>query len=336
MIRGQAAWALSLFSLLCALTGVAACGDDGGGGSSTPTDAGLPKSGNGGGGAGGSRGPTVIPRRDAQVMETESPITACDRANPSCATGETCDILFRSTPDGLEISTGCVREDPRERAEGDPCSVNPSGDEPYEADGLKDTIFREQCGPGLVCAPNRKVRGAYSCQKTCVARGLLGESAAVVCEDPASLCLQATQFTEYCRKTEGCNVEKQTGCLGGESCYLIPSSDRMQLLGVCSATVDPPTADNAPGCSPASCNPGSVCLGPVQQPISAWTDTNRVCRPVCNGQTGEAPATPPTNDEDAGVPSGLCSATTRCQPYSASGLVLSSISAPPFGQCEAQ
>jgi hypothetical protein len=277
--------------------------------------------------------PMVIPRRDAQVSETPDPITQCERANPSaCPAGEVCDLLIRRFAGQTQFAlyTGCVAA-ANERAEGDPCNARLTSGEPYVAKDLKDPVFRDPCGPGLVCAPNRDVRGAFSCQKEC-SSGAIGDQP-FGCEDPSALCI-GTEIAEYCYKTDGCNVEKQTGCRAGEACYLVPSEDQKQLLGLCWAEAQMPTADGVPGCSPITCNAGSVCLGPVRMPISSWTDTNVMCRPICNGESGQAPSA--SSDEDAGVPSGLCNASSRCEPYSASGLLLSSIPAPPFGQCEAQ
>jgi hypothetical protein len=319
---------LSWLSLICVLAS-SACGDDGGGSTPTPTDAGVVSKMDGG----SSDKPTMIPRRDAQVETTPDPITECDRNNANaCASDEVCDLLLRQLPDGrLGFYTGCVKAT-RERAEGDVCDWDLTKGDPYELPGLKDVVFRDPCGAGLVCATNRKVPGAFSCQSVC-SSGQLGD-APYRCQDPTTLCAPASPMgiSEFCRKSDGCSVEKQTGCLGREACYLVPSTDRKQLLTFCTSEPMTATADGAPGCSPVTCKPGSACLGPVRMPIASWTDGNTTCRPVCNGQMGQAPAA----DEDAGVPFGLCSATTRCEPYSASGLLLSSIPAPPFGQCEAQ
>ena len=316
---------MSVFPWLCALA--VACGDDG----NMPlamTDAGMV-----GSMIDGGAGPMVIPRRDAQISETPDPIAACQRANPNaCPAGEVCDLLVRrfAGQQQFALYTGCVKA-ARERAEGDPCNPDPFANDLYETEGLKDPVFRDQCGPGLVCAPNRQVRGAFSCQKSC-SSGALGDQP-FGCEDPTALCASSqSALAEFCRKTDGCSVEKQTGCQGGEACYLVPSDDTKQLLAFCSPEPAMPDADGQSCRSLVACKPGSVCLGPVNQPISAWSNTNMLCRPVCNGEMGEAPA----SDEDAGVPSGLCSATTRCKAFAESGLLLSSIPTPPFGQCESQ
>jgi hypothetical protein len=309
--------------------GVMACGgDDTSGTKTTPTDAGIGTGGTGtrtdGGSKAGSGGGQSqnIPRRDAQVAE--DPIAACDLESPSCPSGDVCDVLLRRAAGATEftVKAGCVKAG-RERAEGDPCDLDPTNDgEPYMVAGLTEIVYREPCGPGLVCAPSSRIRGGYSCQRFC--------SAKVPCPDATSLCSKGP-ILPYCRKSDGCNAVKQTGCAPGEACYLVPSDDEKQLLALCVGTAATVTPDGTPGCAPNSCNPGSVCLGPVRMPISAWTDTNVVCRRLCNGEMGTAPA---TSDEDAGVPVGLCNETTRCEPYSASGLLLSSISSPPFGQCE--
>lgn len=270
----------------------------------------------------------VIPRRDAQVSETPDPITPCNRANPNCPAGEVCDVLVRRFAGESQFSlyTGCVKA-ARERAEGDPCNPDPTSGERYEVEGLKDPVFRDICGPGLICAPNRNVRGAFSCQPACSA-GQIDEPFG--CEDPTALCAgSSAALSEFCRKADGCNVEKQTGCRPGEACYLVPSDDSKQLLAFCSPEPPTPDADGAACRSLVSCKAGSVCLGPMNQPVSAWSNSNLLCRPVCNGQSQAA-------DEDAGVTSGLCSATTRCAAFAESGLLLSSIPTPPFGQCESQ
>jgi hypothetical protein len=281
----------------------------------------------------GSDKPQMIPRPDARVEETPDPITDCDRNNPNaCPSDEVCDLLVRQLPDGrFGFYTGCAKSD-RERAEGDPCDPELTNGQPYKIPGLKDLVFRDPCGPGLVCSASRKVLGASSCQTAC-STGRLGD-VAFRCQDPTTVCAQGSQISEFCRKADGCNVAKQTGCRGSEACYLVASSDSKQLLTFCSSEPMTATADGAPGCSPVSCNPGSACLGPVRMPIASWTAANKTCRPVCSGQTGQA--SDATSDEDAGLPNGQCSATTRCEPYSASGLLLSSIPVPPFGQCEAQ
>jgi hypothetical protein len=317
---------LTVFPLLLAATFSGACGDDGETPAATPTDAGTtPKDGGG--------GPMVIPRRDAQVSETPDPITPCQRADANaCPAGEVCDLLLRLFPGDMQYTlyTGCLKAE-RERGEGDPCNPDPTTGQPYQLEGLTDPLYRDICGPGLVCAPNRKVRGAFSCQTSC-SSGAIGDQP-FPCEDATALCASSqASLGEFCRKTDGCNIEKQTGCLGGEGCYLVPSDDQKQLLAFCSPEPAMPDNDGQPCRSLVTCKPGSVCLGPVNQPISAWSDTNLLCRPACNGQSGQAPA----NDEDAGVPSGLCSATTRCAAFAESGLLLSSIPTPPFGQCESQ
>ena len=318
---------LSVFPVLCAVSIVTiGCGDDGGDAPTMPVDAGM------NGTMTMDGGPMAIPRRDARVSETPDPITACKRVDPNaCPAGEVCDLLIRLYPGDMQYTlyTGCVKA-ARERAEGDPCNPDPTAAELYEVEGLTDPVFRDVCGPGLVCAPNRKVRGAFSCQTSC-SSGAIDDP--FECEDATAVCASSNAaLGEFCRKADGCNVEKQTGCLGGEACYLVPSDDQKQLLTFCSPEPVMPDADGQQCRALVSCKPGSVCLGPVNQPLSAWNNTNLLCRPVCNGQSGEAPAT----DEDAGVPSGLCSATTRCAAFAESGLLLSSIPTPPFGQCESQ
>jgi hypothetical protein len=357
MIRGQAACAqsnlltsdartkstrearlsrLASLALLPLLSALAACGDDGGG--DTPkadqsqTDGGVMGTPMDGGMSGMPM--TMIPRRDAQAGETpETQIPLCQRANPNtCPTGEICDVVIEADPVamGFKAYTGCVKPG-RERAAGDPCDPDLRRAERYTAPDLKAVVFRDPCGPGLVCAPNRSVRGAYSCQTECSSGQIDG--AAFGCEGANEVCWPAGQITEYCRAADSCSIEKQTGCLGGEGCYMLPGDDLKQFVALC--LPEPPmgmTTATGDRCGTNSCSPGSVCLGPVRMPISNWTQTNVTCRQTCNGEMGTAPAA----DEDAGLPSGLCKATEKCEPYSASGLLLSAITAPPYGQCEAQ
>lgn len=320
-----ARWARSAwFPLACALLVVAACGGDDSSGSASPTDAGTDTASKSDASTSSGQ-PQTIPRRDAQISDIPDPIGDCDLNNPNtCPNGEVCDLLVRRGPgEDFVAESGCVPAID-ERAEGDPCYPDPTSGEPFSAPGVTDLVFRDPCGPGLVCAPNSKVRGSYSCQPFC--------SSGAPCKDATAVCMNGT-ITPFCRKTDGCDVEKQTGCRPGEVCYLVPSDDRTQLLSLCSSKPKTPTPDGMLGCRALTCNAGSVCLGPVRTPISAWSDNNRMCRRICNGEMGVAPA---PADEDAGVPIGLCSESTRCEPYSASGLLLSAIPAPPFGQCESQ
>jgi len=285
--------------------------------------------------------PRMIPRRDAQVA-TEDPIPQCDRADKSsCGPNEVCDLVFRvaAGSQNIEPYTGCVPSE-RERALGDPCSPDPTTGVPISLPGLLDTVYRDPCGPGLICAPNRAVRGAGSCQPVCATGGLNDVSAAVPCKGTNEVCLRATSFSEYCRKADSCDPSKQTGCKPGEGCYLRWTDDVRGLVALCSATPVTPAKEGTAGlgmCGSLSvCRAGSVCLGPVRKPITTWFDdiaANFTCRPVCTpgGDTFESDA---GADADGGVASGKCPGNTKCEPFSESGLSLSAIPAPPYGQCE--
>lgn len=138
---------------------VGACGGDDSNAGTMVTDAGAMKSDGGANGGTGGQSQS-IPRRDAQVAE--DPIVACDIEAPKCPAGEVCDVLLRRAAGETDftLELGCVKAG-RERAEGDPCDLDPSDDgEPYTVPGLKDTIYREPCGPGLTCAPSPQTRGA--------------------------------------------------------------------------------------------------------------------------------------------------------------------------------
>lgn len=326
------AWSLSL---LFALSGIA-CGDDSSD-AKPAKDAGVMDASVKDAGT-----PRMLPRRDAQVS-TEDPIPQCDRSDKaSCGPNEVCDLVYRVTTDGqnIEAYTGCVPSE-RERAQGDPCSPDPTTGVPVSLPGLLDTVFRDPCGPGLVCAPNRAVRGAGSCQPSCASGALRDVSAAIPCKGANEVCLRASSVSEYCRKADSCDPTKQTGCKPGESCYLRWTDDLRALVALCSPT--PAPEDTAPEgtkglgmCGPLSlCKAGSVCLGPVRKPISTWFDdeTNFTCRPICT-PGGDVFDTDAGVDSDGGVSSGKCPATTKCEPYSESGLSLSAIPSPPYGQCE--
>jgi hypothetical protein len=285
--------------------------------------------------------PRMIPRRDAQVA-TEDPIPQCDRADKnSCGANEVCDLVYRIAPGAQQIEayTGCVPAE-RERALGDPCSADPTTGVPISLPGLLDTVFRDPCGPGLVCAPNRAVRGAGSCQPVCASGALDDVSAAVPCKGTNEVCLRATQVSEYCRKADACDPTKQTGCKPGEGCYMRWTDDVRGLVAFCSPKPDKPAPEGTAGlgmCGPLSvCRAGSVCLGPVRKPITTWFDdvnANFTCRPVCTS-SGDIFESDAGADADGGVGTGKCPSNTKCEPFSESGLSLKAIPAPPYGQCE--
>jgi hypothetical protein len=321
MLGVQCARSLRLVELVLALGVCAvACGDD----DTSPHDA-----GSGMDAAAKDAGPTHIPRRDAQVTTTD-PIPPCDRSDPqSCAAGQTCDrVLRRAAGDtSYTFYDGCVTTT-QERAKGDPCDIDPTDGTPYSAPGLTDEVFRDPCGSGLICAPDRAVRGSASCQTAC-ATGNLGDTP-IACASPTAVCFPGSQIAEYCLESQGCDVVAQTGCLPGEACYLVPSDDGKRLLALCTAPETQPDADGQ-ACSPLTCQPGSICLGPVHLPPTRWQTTDLVCRPTCTvGGSNEDAG----QDDDAGTARGTCGTKALCQPFVESGLNLSAIPKPPYGQCE--
>jgi hypothetical protein len=326
MLAAAGARAANIAPLCLFLLLVSACGDDSG--SSAPAkDAGVAD----GGGMDAGMKTTMIPRRDAQTT-TVDPVPPCDRNDPSaCGSGMTCDLVVRRAAGDTQYQfyTGCVENQP-ERAEGDPCDPDPRDGTPYRVPGLTDEVFRDQCGPGLVCSPARNIRNGFTCQTVC-STGQLDENP-VPCSSPTSICFPGTQISEYCREADHCDVTKQTGCLSGEACFIAPNDNGDQLITLCSSPATMPDADGDATCGFLSCKPGSVCLGPVHLPITKWTRADVKCRPVCT--------TPGANDDvdagenDAGVDRGGCSTSTSCEAFSESGLGLSSIPKPPYGQCE--
>ncbi|MEY4579243.1 MAG: hypothetical protein RL701_3946, partial [Pseudomonadota bacterium] len=297
----------------------AACGDDDdnstGGGGSSGSKAGSSASSGKGGTAGGNVG--MIPRPDAGV-DTPEAVPACNPtiAN-SCKTGYTCDLLIRRKAADTDYSVmhGCVAVT-RERGLGDPCDPVLPNAAPYEAPGVIDEIFREPCGSGLSCAPNRAVRGAYSCQTAC-GLGRYGTTP-IQCAKPDEICFPASQVADACRKPDACDVSKQSGCLGEEACFLMISNDRRQYLTFCTEPLAMPDPDGATGCTLLSCTPGSVCSGPVNVPFASWTDENVKCRRSCDGSKSGGSAGAAAVEDDAGVPAGACSAATQCEPFAES------------------
>jgi hypothetical protein len=298
----------------------AACGDD----DSAPSDAGLPKDA-----AVTDASLTRIPRRDAAVSTTD-PIAPCDRGDPSgCGPGKVCSVLVRQSPKAMQltVSTGCL-EERHPRAIGDPCDPDYTNSAPYAAPGLTDLVYVDPCGPGLICSPDRLVRGAASCQPAC-SSGQLGDTP-FGCQSTTALCLSTGSFVEFCREAERCDVATQTGCRSGEACYLRPSTDAKSLLAVCRPQPQKPASDGD-GCTGYyACNPGSVCLGPVHLPPSRWQSADVRCRHICSTDAKDQDS---GTDSDAGV-GGSCRSGASCVAFSGSGLSLSNIPRPPYGQCE--
>ncbi|HEY2733315.1 MAG TPA: hypothetical protein VGI70_04985, partial [Polyangiales bacterium] len=251
-----------------------ACGDD----DSSHGDAGTKMDAS----ARDDGGPTKIPRRDAAVSATD-PIPSCDRADPnSCASGQTCDLVIRRAPTDMQFTVypGCVGAHP-ERGLGDPCDATLTDGTPYTAPGLTDEVYLDPCGPGLICAPDRKVRGTSTCQPLCTS-GEIGDSP-IECQSNTALCISTSSgYVSFCRESERCDVAKQTGCNSGEGCYLLPTNDAQALLAVCWQKPDAPIADGKTCTDFYDCNPGSLCLGPVRIPPTRWMDTDLVCRPACS------------------------------------------------------
>lgn len=309
------------------MAGFVACGDDDSskGKGDASTDAAIEAGGN------------FIPRRDASVPATD-PIRVCDRFDPrgACPAGLTCDVLIRvpmDKPEEASIYTGCVKP-ARERGAGAPCDPDFTTTTPYQTEGLTDLVFREQCGPNLICAPDPKARGATSCQPSCVTGQF--EDFPSLCEDPASFCVGAADaaFFEFCRPSDGCDVTAQTGCPAGQNCSLRTTDDGTGFISVCVPPAMTTTPDGSACNAYNACRPGSSCNGPLSKAPADWVRADLLCRPSCaaNGTVaddGDAGA----DDGGAGTASG-CPAPRKCSPFAASGLNLSSIQTPPYGQCE--
>jgi hypothetical protein len=310
------------------MAGLIACGDDA---SSTnkadaSTDAAVEAGGN------------FIPKRDAAVVPTD-PIRECDRFDPrgSCPAGLTCEVLvrvFADMPTAPAIYTGCVKP-ARERGVGDPCDPDFTTTTPYQTEGLTDLVFREQCGPNLICATDPKARGATSCQPAC-ATGRFGDSPSL-CADKASLCGGGDPFFEFCRPSDGCDVTAQTGCPAGQNCYLGTTDDGTGFISLCfpPAPAAATLADGTACMAYNVCRPGSSCNGPLSKAPSQWAQADYICRPSCTATGTTVGTDGDAGTDDAGTDTARgCPAPRKCSPFAASGLNLSSIQTPPYGQCE--
>lgn len=314
-----------------------ACGDDdddsqkgdaGAGNAGQVASAG--KSGNASGSSGSSAGGglAMIPRVDGGISSSD-PVPPCMRgAANSCKAGQVCDLVIRRAAGDSQYTayTGCV-DAGRERGAGDICDLDLTNSPTYTTPGLLDEVHRDICGPGLVCAPDRTVRGLGRCQTECSTGRL--DPTTIPCAGADEVCLQATQVSEYCRKQDGCDPVKQNGCRAnsGEICFLTPSDDWRRLVSICELPYDMPTADGAQ-CGRFTCNEGSSCLGPSSKTPDQWTDGDIMCRRACttNG-TG-------ADDSDAGTPLGTCHGKATCEAFTAPSTQLASIPTPPHGLCE--
>jgi hypothetical protein len=320
-----------------------ACGDDD---DSSKGDAGVSGKGGGGGSAvggksgtsgsgGAATGPAMIPRPDGGISAND-PVPPCTRGSTTtCKAGQICDLVIRRAAGDMQYTayTGCV--DPgRERGAGDICDLDLTKTPLYTTPGLIDEVHRDLCGPGLACAPDRSVRGLGRCQTECSSGAL--DPTEIPCASADEVCLQATQVSEYCRKQDGCDPVKQTGCLpnSGEICFLTPSDDWRRIVSICQPPYDMPTADGAQ-CGRFTCNEGSACLGPSSQTPEQWQQADIKCRRVCGGTgTGAGAAATDQVEADAGAPLGVCIGKSTCEPFTSPSTVLSSIPTPPRGLCE--
>ncbi|HKU44504.1 MAG TPA: hypothetical protein VJR89_40365 [Polyangiales bacterium] len=315
--------------LAAACLTLAACGDDDSPSTDGGTDASTPPKG----GAGGSN---TIPRTDAGTPMID-PIKECDRFDPnSCPSGQVCDVLIRLSPGATAptIYSGCVDKG-RERGLGDPCDPDFTNTTPYRTEGLNDLVWRDQCGPGLICGADPKVRGGTSCRPTCSA----GQDfePAVLCPDSEEFCVGGDPYQQFCLPADGCDATYQTGCKPGEACYLRPKDDQSGFLTVCYPPAAKPVADGAHCEAYNACRPGSSCNGPIRKALRDWELADLACRPTCaaDGTVPNASTDGDAGADDGGTPAagGKCPGATKCAEYSKAGLSTAA-SKPPFGQCE--
>jgi hypothetical protein len=306
------------------MAGLVACGDDSNpkGSGDASTDAAV------------DAGGIFIPKRDASVAPTD-PIRDCDRFAPNaCPAGLTCDVLVRlfAGDTSPTIYTGCVTST-RERGLGDPCDPDFTSTTPYQTEGLTELVFRDQCGPNLICASDPKVRGATSCQPSCSTGRFMDNPS--LCEDSGSYCVSAGAFREYCHPSDGCDVTAQTGCPLGQNCFLRTSDDGAGFLSVCFPPATPTIPDGTACKAYNACRPGSSCNGPLSKAPSQWTQAEYICRASCSANGTTLPSDGDAGADDGGAGTAMgCGAPKKCNSFAASGLNLSAIQTPPYGQCE--
>jgi hypothetical protein len=313
---------------LCAISlAIAACGDDD---PKPSADASVDAGSDSG-------GPGFIPRPDAGISEND-PIRPCDIFNPdSCPSGQICDVLVRLFGGETEFTlyTGCVAET-QERGIGDPCDPGFTGTTPYQTEGLRDLVFRDQCAAGLICTADPKIRGGTSCQPSCRS-GRYQDGPAVMCEDSSSFCVAAGAYQEYCRPSDACDINGQTGCRPGLNCYLRPRDDGSGYLSVCFPPAEMLIPDGRPCETYNACRAGSSCNGPLNKAMADWDFEMDVrCRPSCSADGSVLPggADGDAGTDDAGAGGAMCGSGTQCESFGDKGLNFTGIAKPPYGQCE--
>jgi hypothetical protein len=279
-------------------------------------------------------GDFIRPRRDAQVGR--DPIPECDRFDPlACGAGQRCQVVIRRAAAETQflIYAGCI-ENVEARGLGDPCEPWGGASLLHQAPGLEDEVYVDPCGAGLFCAPDRQVRGSFTCQRACQSGRYMGfprsgcSSATAFCAGPPQ-----SPYEETCRESDRCDPSSAEGCGPGTGCYLRLNDAQNGVLTVCLPAVDMPRADGEACMFLNDCSPGSSCWGPTRVPPSRWETL--ACRRSC--LTDAVPdADAGLSDEDAGtVTTGApgCRAGQECVGFQGSGLDLSGVS-PALGQCE--
>jgi hypothetical protein len=280
-----------------------------------------------------------IRRRDAQITSGD-PIPPCMRFDPMpCGAGQQCQLVIRRSGDaGFLIYSGCV-EGADARPLGAPCDQWGGQGRPYAADGLQDEVYVDPCAQGLYCAADPKVRGHYSCQRSCESGRRQGQTEIVSCPSPTQYCApgssMATGLEEVCRESDTCDPSDPTSCGPGRGCYLRLNDNGTGALSVCLPVSDMPVADGAACQYLNDCNPGSSCWGPARLPPSRWMDSDLVCHRSCDTTSSGSLASDAGDDGDGGPGhgGGGCRGRTSCTSFSGSGLSVSSVSVP-VGQCE--
>lgn len=223
------------------------------------------------------------------------------------------------------------------RGPGDPCAPFGGLTQPYTKPGLMDQVHVDECGDGLFCAADPKVRGLNTCQPACASSGAAQYTGySLACKGSGEYCSGNT-FQQVCRKSDGCNPADPQSCGRGRGCYLRVGDDGQSVLSVCLPVPDMPLADGE-SCIDAmtstyyinACKAGASCWGPVRKPPTSWVTTDYLCRRACDPGAGSGAD---AGDEDAGVGGDSCPSGDACVDFSGSGLDISSISGD-FGNCE--
>jgi len=299
MMRHAMAWTLVGLML------TAGCGDDSGNpdsGADAATDASTDAARDATVDSGHASGPT-----DAGVdAVADAGTAACDPYTAgSCPAGQKCSVVLAYAPDDTldTISFGCVDAD-RAKGEAAPCSINRDA----TPDNLTANSIADDCQQGLFCYRSESAPGVSVCRPMC-------DGSTTDCGNGRyCIGLNSDPYFGLCQMAEGCDPVFQTGCGGGEACYVIGATNG-DLLGTCFSPSTPdggmPAAVGAPCMYLDSCQAGAGCF-PEALPDGGFGDA--LCRSFCT--VGDA-GMPDAGSMDGGVAdagpfTGSCAGSATC------------------------